>query len=340
MRFRLSLLSRHLLVVIMLKPPRTQDTFTEDGPSDRGSNEGKDAARNKLNEDANPNKRFPYDRFDVDDCHNEAIYNDVESASFYYKAEVRNTARDKIGNELLHLAPGPYYMPYPYDEGLGSNPPNMENGISHGGEMNMRYFSLVGHCDILLARCQQLANDLKEQTLIIVYGANHALEKENHSRCKKYKKYKTEIDSLVLEKEKLENKLLEIHVAFKQDKESFAKGKYQLDLQETELKDLKHRPSIKQSETYKLKNAIIDSEKDLFKNFSKRTSRDLFKNSSRVASSPKHLLVSSHWRLVPNLNERDAYSPVTTLCLHLLLPMITPSLRGRYCTIAPEEVKN
>ncbi|GKD27345.1 hypothetical protein Tco_1233559 [Tanacetum coccineum] len=41
--------------------------------------------------------------------------------------------------------------------------------VSEGvSEMNLRYSSLVGQCDRLLARCVQLTNDLKEQTLIIV----------------------------------------------------------------------------------------------------------------------------------------------------------------------------
>ncbi|GKD25437.1 hypothetical protein Tco_1231651, partial [Tanacetum coccineum] len=44
------------------------------------------------------------------------------------------------------------------------------------------------------------------------------------------KKCKAERDSLVLEKEKLENELLEIRATSKQDKESFAKAKSQLDL--------------------------------------------------------------------------------------------------------------
>ncbi|GJV59224.1 hypothetical protein Tco_1465324 [Tanacetum coccineum] len=67
-----------------------------------------------------------------------------------------------------------------------------------------------------------------------------------------------------LEKERLENKLLKILAASKQDKESFAKGKSQLDLQETELEDLKHQPFIEQFEAHKLKNVIIERERDLF----------------------------------------------------------------------------
>ncbi|GJV84619.1 hypothetical protein Tco_1524517 [Tanacetum coccineum] len=67
-----------------IKSPRTQNTSSEDVPSDRGSkgvSEGRDATMNEL-------------------------------------------MGDKIGKELLHFAPSPYYMQYPYDEGLSSNPPN------------------------------------------------------------------------------------------------------------------------------------------------------------------------------------------------------------------------
>ncbi|GKB16313.1 hypothetical protein Tco_0850236 [Tanacetum coccineum] len=69
-----------------------------------GVSEGKDATTNKLNEDADPNGRFPDDGFDDDD-------------------------RDKIGKEILHFAPSPYYMRYPYDEGLSSNPSNLKKEL-------------------------------------------------------------------------------------------------------------------------------------------------------------------------------------------------------------------
>ncbi|GJZ80984.1 hypothetical protein Tco_0645978 [Tanacetum coccineum] len=190
---------------------------------------------------------------------------------------------DKIGKELLHFAPCPYYMHI------------LMMKISHEGEMNLR----IEHLSAELAKLK---------------GANHALKKANHSRWKKYKKYKAEREFLVLEKEKLENELLEILAASKQDKESFAKGKSQLDLQETELEDLKHQPSIEQSETHKLKNAIIENERDLFEDSFKRTSRDLFENSSRVASLPKHLLVSSPWQLVPTLNEGCIFPSHDIMC--------------------------
>ncbi|GJW28163.1 hypothetical protein Tco_0045038, partial [Tanacetum coccineum] len=35
----------------------------------------------------------------------------------YYEARVGNTAGDVLKRDLLTIVPGPYYIPYPYDEG-------------------------------------------------------------------------------------------------------------------------------------------------------------------------------------------------------------------------------
>ncbi|GJR01220.1 hypothetical protein Tco_0524204 [Tanacetum coccineum] len=194
------------------------------------------------------------------------------------RVEVRNTIRDQIGKELFHLAPSPYYMPYPYDEGLSSHPPNMKGewGEAHAVKLvilKKKLFKDPKVCKAIIDRVptptqflrtegltlkelfnyfQSNANNqpmlLRSKTLIIIRidqqesqvpvhvehlsaelarpkEANHALEKANHSRCKKYKKYKAERNSLVLEKERLENEVIEILEASKQDKESFAKDK-------------------------------------------------------------------------------------------------------------------
>ncbi|GJS20551.1 hypothetical protein Tco_0449183 [Tanacetum coccineum] len=212
--------------------------------SSKGVSEGKDAATNKLNEDVDLNEKFPDDGFDDD--------------------------RDKIGKELLHLAPSPYCMPYPYDEGLSSHPPNMKgewgevhavklgilkNKLFKDPKMRKAIIDRVPTSTQLLRAegltLKELSNNEQEAQFHIHVEhlsaelarpkeANHSLKKANHSRCKKYKKYKAKRDSLILEKERLENKLPKILAASKQDKESFAKGKSQLDLQETELEDLKH----------------------------------------------------------------------------------------------------
>ncbi|GKB46550.1 hypothetical protein Tco_0897303 [Tanacetum coccineum] len=232
---------------------------------------------------------------------------DTKTEGAPFDREVRNTAGDKIGKEYLHFAPNPKVcktildrVPTPTQllkaEGLTLKELSDRMNVLMCLRFLMEEQTLIivrvnKHGAQLPAQVEHLSAELANPK-----GANHALEKANHSRFKKYKKYNVEKDSLVLEKEKLENELLKILAASKQDKESFAKGKSQLDLQETELGDQKHQPSIEQSETHKLKNAIIKNERDLFEDSSKRTSRDLFKNSSIVASSPKHLLVSSPWR--------------------------------------------
>ncbi|GJW28189.1 hypothetical protein Tco_0045064, partial [Tanacetum coccineum] len=41
----------------------------------------------------------------------------------YYEARVSNTAGDVLEKDLLPLVPGPYYIPYPYDEGSGNDSP-------------------------------------------------------------------------------------------------------------------------------------------------------------------------------------------------------------------------
>ncbi|GJW50487.1 hypothetical protein Tco_0091838 [Tanacetum coccineum] len=94
-----------------IKSPRTQNTSTEDVTSYRGS----------------------------------------EGVSEGRDAAMNELMGDKIGKELLHFAPSPYYMQYPYDEGLSSNPPNLKkelfkdpkvcktilDRISLEGEMNL-----------------------------------------------------------------------------------------------------------------------------------------------------------------------------------------------------------
>ncbi|GJV84386.1 hypothetical protein Tco_1524284 [Tanacetum coccineum] len=41
----------------------------------------------------------------------------------YFDARVSNTARDVLERDLLPFFPGPYYIPYPFDEGSGSESP-------------------------------------------------------------------------------------------------------------------------------------------------------------------------------------------------------------------------
>nr|GEV79718.1 hypothetical protein [Tanacetum cinerariifolium] len=167
-----------------VKSPQIQDTSTEDASSDRRSKKGSKGVTRGRNVAMNK-----YNGFDDDD-------------------------RDKIGKELLHLAPSPYYMSYPYDE-----VPTPTPLLSAEGLTPKKLSDCMNEAQ-LPAQVEHLSAELAKPK-----ETNHALEKENHSRCKKYKKYKARRDSLVLEKEKLKNKLVEILTASKQDKESFAQGK-------------------------------------------------------------------------------------------------------------------
>nr|GFB98883.1 hypothetical protein [Tanacetum cinerariifolium] len=42
---------------------------------------------------------------------------------YYYDTQFGGTVGDEFQREILPPAPGPYYMPYPYDEGSSDSPP-------------------------------------------------------------------------------------------------------------------------------------------------------------------------------------------------------------------------
>ncbi|GKA25011.1 hypothetical protein Tco_0711044 [Tanacetum coccineum] len=46
-----------------------------------------------------------------------------DNVDSYYEAQVCNTTGDVLERDLLSLVPGPYYIPCPYDEGLGNDSP-------------------------------------------------------------------------------------------------------------------------------------------------------------------------------------------------------------------------
>ncbi|GKF98351.1 hypothetical protein Tco_0297134, partial [Tanacetum coccineum] len=45
------------------------------------------------------------------------------NVNLYYEDRVSNTARDVLERDLLPFVSGPYYIPYPYDEGSESESP-------------------------------------------------------------------------------------------------------------------------------------------------------------------------------------------------------------------------
>ncbi|GKB35138.1 hypothetical protein Tco_0880080 [Tanacetum coccineum] len=155
-----------------IKSPRTQDTSTEDVPSDRGSegfSEGKDATTNKLNEDADPNGMFQDDGFDDDD-------DSLSSHLTNMKGEWGKVHAVKLGILKKELFKDPKVC-----KAIINRVPTPT--------------------DLLRAKGLTL-KDLSDRMIILM--------------CLRFLMED-------LEKERLENKLLEILAASKQDKESFAK---------------------------------------------------------------------------------------------------------------------
>ncbi|GJS74697.1 retrovirus-related pol polyprotein from transposon TNT 1-94 [Tanacetum coccineum] len=108
----------------------------------------------------------------------------------YYEARVSNTARDVLERYLLPFVPGPYYIPYPYDEGSGSEtaldrfPTPAETHrlrelssvelsdrmsvlqcqlITHGSMLNARYDHSLRNVERLSKQCAQQTQTIKKQ---------------------------------------------------------------------------------------------------------------------------------------------------------------------------------
>ncbi|GJS18027.1 reverse transcriptase domain-containing protein [Tanacetum coccineum] len=129
---------------------------------------------------------------------------------YYYDAQVGGTAGDEFQREILPPAPGPYYMPYPYDEGSSDSPPPYTKEEWDG-----------------------------------VHTMNLGLlNKEFLKILRKFKADRTTKEVIAAKKEKVDEELV--------------KAKSQLELQETELKELKYQLSQLESDTH-LHNDIISS---------------------------------------------------------------------------------
>ncbi|GJY51855.1 hypothetical protein Tco_0442702 [Tanacetum coccineum] len=55
----------------------------------------------------------------------------------YYEARVSNTVGDVLERYLLPFVPGPYYTPYPYDEGFGSESPHTKDDWEEFHKVNL-----------------------------------------------------------------------------------------------------------------------------------------------------------------------------------------------------------
>ncbi|GJT06227.1 hypothetical protein Tco_0840689 [Tanacetum coccineum] len=115
----------------------------------------------------------------------------------YYEARVSNTAGDMLERYVLPFVLGPYYIPYPYDEGSGSLhsarfPTPVET-------YRLRELSLV-----------ELSNRISVlQYQLIIHGSmlnthyDHSLRND-----KKHRKYRNERDTLAMEKAKIKEELV------------------------------------------------------------------------------------------------------------------------------------
>ncbi|GKB61257.1 hypothetical protein Tco_0917443, partial [Tanacetum coccineum] len=157
----------------------------------------------------------------------------------YYEARVGNTAGDVLERDLLPFVPGPYYIPYPYDEGSGKlykdpkicrtaldrfHTPAETHRLRELSSVELSDRMSVLQCQLITHRSMQSA-DLKQQNESTV-RANEEVSRITaelgvlKSRCqtaehklsswdKKHRKYRNERDALVIEKAKIEEELVE-----------------------------------------------------------------------------------------------------------------------------------
>ncbi|GJX39515.1 hypothetical protein Tco_0252818 [Tanacetum coccineum] len=147
----------------------------------------------------------------------------------YYEARVSNTAGDVLERDLLPFVPGPYYIPYPYDEGSGSeSPPYTRDDWEeiHGVNLGLRKKELYKDhkCAQQTQTIKKQRADLKQQSESTVRANEEvsrlkaelgalkskckATEQKLSSWDKKHRKYRNEKDALVIEKEKIKTELV------------------------------------------------------------------------------------------------------------------------------------
>ncbi|GJZ32515.1 hypothetical protein Tco_0577951 [Tanacetum coccineum] len=123
----------------------------------------------------------------------------------YYEARVSNTAGDVLERDLLPFVLGPYYIPYPYDEGSGKlymDPKVCMTALDRfptpAETYRLRELSLVELSDRMSTQTiKKQRADLKQQSESTV-RANEEVSR----------KYRNERDALAIEKEKIEEELV------------------------------------------------------------------------------------------------------------------------------------
>ncbi|GJY92680.1 hypothetical protein Tco_0508462, partial [Tanacetum coccineum] len=123
----------------------------------------------------------------------------------YYEARVGNTTGDVLERDLLPIVPRPYDIPYPYDEGSGSESPSYtKDDWEEIHEVNLGLQKKELYKD---PKCAQQTQAIKRQSANLKQH-NESIVHANEED-KKHKKYRSERDALVIEKEKIEEELVE-----------------------------------------------------------------------------------------------------------------------------------
>ncbi|GKC57926.1 hypothetical protein Tco_1085524 [Tanacetum coccineum] len=142
----------------------------------------------------------------------------------YYEAQVSNTARDVLERDLLPFVSGPYYIPYPYGEGFGSeSPPYTRDDWEEIHRVNLGLQRKELYKDPKTQTIKKQRADLKQQGESTIHANEEvsrlkakmgalkskceATEQKLSSWDKKHRKYRNERDALALKKEKIKEEL-------------------------------------------------------------------------------------------------------------------------------------
>ncbi|GJZ09782.1 hypothetical protein Tco_0544065 [Tanacetum coccineum] len=141
----------------------------------------------------------------------ENIASDGNVVDSYFDARVSNTARDVLERDLLPFVPGPYYIPYPFNEGSGSESPTYTRDDweeIHGVNLGLRQKELYNDPKIIKKQSADEEVSRLKAELGALKSKCEATEQNLNSWNKKHRKYRNERDALALKKEKIEEELV------------------------------------------------------------------------------------------------------------------------------------
>ncbi|GKC31961.1 hypothetical protein Tco_1039255 [Tanacetum coccineum] len=88
------------------------------------------------------------------------------NVDLYYEARVSNTAGDVLERDLFPFVPVPYYIPYPYDEGSGTETHRLRelSSVELSDRMSVLQCQLITHENMLNARYDYSLRNVKRLT--------------------------------------------------------------------------------------------------------------------------------------------------------------------------------